>query len=127
MNAPTQLQPPRPALRSLIDCLADLAIYGVATEAALPRPHVPRVAESPLTERDGGFARYSAPLRNFVVQSGIMVTHPYLVGLLASSQGRRCHLRPMLDPEGFLGHFPPALARDVSRQIARRAPTAAPG
>ena len=107
----------RHALRPLVDCLADLAIYGFAFDAATPRGYVAPVVEPALTERDTGFARYSASLRNFVVHSGTMVVHPYLVGLLASTTGDACHLRLMLEPAAFLAHFGTAVRQRVEDRI----------
>lgn len=116
------LTPHRPAPhrpeRPLVDCLADLAVYGVGFDAAPARPHIATVTESPLTAGEGGFARFSAPLRNFVVRSGTLIAHPYPVGLLASAGGRRCHLRPMLDPAAFVTHLSRGMREVVTRRIA---------
>ncbi len=102
----------------LIDRLADLAVYGFAFDAAPERLQAALVRESPLTEGEPGFARYSASLRNFVVRTGTLVTHPYLVGLLASSAGSACHLRPMFEPEDFLKRFRPHMRREAEARIS---------
>lgn len=110
---------PQAAARPLADLLADLAVYGFAFDAAPRREEAAEILrESALTEGETGFARHSAVLRNFVVRAGMLVVHPYLVGLLTSASGSACHLRPMAEPEAFLAH----LRSDLRPAVAARIP-----
>ncbi len=116
-------------VRDAVSRLADLALYGVA----LPREPLPVSGALPTVPADtlrlrfvpgerAGLADCSVPLRNVVAETGMLVTHPALLAVLALapplSARVQLPLAPMTLPYGFLAHLVPRVRVAVAQRMA---------
>lgn len=115
--------------RDAVSLLADLALYGVA----LPREPGLASADAPPAPADAlrlrfvpgtraGLAEYSVPLRNLVVDTGVLATHPALLAVLALPPPPRALVQlpiaPMALPFAFLAHLTPGVRKAVIQRMA---------